>query len=148
MAENKVLPAGLMSDFDVSLFQSGKHFRLYEKMGAQLGKHEASEGCYFTVYAPNAYQVTVVGDFNKWNGEQHVLFPRWDKSGIWEGFIPGIKHGTIYKYKVYPHKFGRVRLDVYKRQIVGVQLFIAGFLGELVSRNAPDKNVYQVEKLI
>ncbi|MBK9041654.1 MAG: 1,4-alpha-glucan branching protein GlgB [Saprospiraceae bacterium] len=110
MAENKVLPAGLMSDFDVSLFQSGKHFRLYEKMGAQLGKHETSEGCYFTVYAPNAYQVTVVGDFNKWNGEQHVLFPRWDKSGIWEGFIPGIKHGTIYKYKVYPHKFGRVRL--------------------------------------
>lgn len=99
-----------MTDFDVSLFQSGKHFRLYEKMGAQPGVHDGKNGCYFTVYAPNAYRVTVFGDFNHWNDDEHVLYPRWDKSGIWEGFVPDVPKGTVYKYKIYPHKFGRVRI--------------------------------------
>ncbi|MFZ1703883.1 MAG: 1,4-alpha-glucan branching protein GlgB [Saprospiraceae bacterium] len=110
MSSNKVLPQGLMTDFDVSLFQAGKHFRLYEKMGSHLGVYENQEGCYFSVYAPNAFSVSVVGDFNEWKGEKYILHPRWDSSGIWEGFIPDIQKGTIYKYKISPHKFGRIRL--------------------------------------
>lgn len=110
MTENNVIAKGLMTDFDVSLFQSGKHYRLYEKMGAQTGSCDGQEGCFFTVYAPNAFSVSIVGDFNHWNGDNHILFPRWDKSGIWEGFVPGIEKGIVYKYKIHPHKFGRVRM--------------------------------------
>jgi 1,4-alpha-glucan branching enzyme len=110
MTNSKVLPVGLMTDFDVSLFQSGKHFRLYEKMGAHPANVNGLDGCYFTVYAPNAFSVSVVGDFNKWDGNQHILYPRWDKSGIWEGFIPGVQKGDVYKYQIHPHKFGRVRM--------------------------------------
>jgi len=109
MAPNNVLSTGLMTDFDVSLFQSGKHFKLYEKMGAHLGVFQGQTGCFFTVYAPNAFKVSVVGDFNHWNGTDYDLFPRWDSSGIWEGFIPGIEKGMVYKYKIYPHNFGRIR---------------------------------------
>jgi len=109
MSDNKVIPGQLMTDFDVTLFQSGKHFRLYEKMGAQTGIFNGREGCFFTVFAPNAFKVCVIGDFNHWNGEMHVLYPRWDKSGIWEGFIPGVIKGMNYKYEIYPHQFGRVR---------------------------------------
>ena len=57
-------------------------------------------GTYFALWAPNAETITVIGDFNGWNKESHHLKPRWDASGIWEGFIPGIKHGDVYKYHI------------------------------------------------
>jgi 1,4-alpha-glucan branching enzyme len=90
----------LLTDFDISLFQAGKHFRLYEKMGSHLVEHKGEKGVCFSVWAPNAKRVSVTGDFNQWNPESHVLNPRWDSSGIWEGFIPGLGKGTVYKYHI------------------------------------------------
>ncbi|MDO8970146.1 MAG: 1,4-alpha-glucan branching enzyme, partial [Saprospiraceae bacterium] len=88
-----VKPYALLTDFDVALFQSGKHFRLYEKMGSHIVEHEGEQGVCFSVWAPNAKRVSVVGDFNNWDLDSHVLLPRWDSSGIWEGFIPGLGKG-------------------------------------------------------
>jgi 1,4-alpha-glucan branching enzyme len=88
----------LITDFDVSLFISGKHFRLYDKMGAHLLTVNGVAGCYFAVWAPNAKQVNVIGGFNEWNKSSHRLFNRWDASGIWEGFIPGVAKAAVYKY--------------------------------------------------
>ncbi|AMP97018.1 1,4-alpha-glucan branching enzyme GlgB [Pedobacter cryoconitis] len=88
----------LLTDFDVALFISGKHFRLYEKMGAHLLNVNNTEGTYFSVWAPNAHDVYVTGDFNKWQTTSHRLYKRLDESGIWEGFIPALGKGTVYKY--------------------------------------------------
>ncbi|WP_202406096.1 1,4-alpha-glucan branching protein GlgB [Hufsiella ginkgonis] len=88
----------LLTDFDVSLFQAGKHFKLYEKMGSHVLQHLGVTGTYFAVWAPNARQVSVTGNFNGWNRDSHQLFVRWDSSGIWEGFIPHTGNGEIYKY--------------------------------------------------
>lgn len=88
----------LFTDFDISLFLLGKHFRLYEKMGAHLCKVNGVSGVYFAVWAPNAQKVCVMANFNGWNKESHLLYNRWDQSGIWEGFIPHVKKGEIYKY--------------------------------------------------
>ncbi len=68
------------------------------------------DGCYFAVYAPNAEKLFVVGDFNQWNHEGFMLHSRWDGSGIWEGFIPGVRHGMVYKYKIFPYNYGRIRM--------------------------------------
>ena len=95
-----VKPFALLTDFDIALFQSGKHFRLYEKMGSHLVELDGQKGVCFSVWAPNAKSVSVTGDFNKWNPDSHALKPRWDSSGIWEGFIPGIGKGTVYKYHI------------------------------------------------
>jgi len=88
----------LLTDFDVALFISGKHFRLYEKMGAHLLTVNQVEGTYFSVWAPNAQDVFVGSDFNAWNKTSHRLYKRLDESGIWEGFIPHLGKGTVYKY--------------------------------------------------
>ncbi|MBN8642782.1 MAG: 1,4-alpha-glucan branching protein GlgB [Flavobacteriales bacterium] len=93
----------LFTDFDIDLFKAGKHFRLYEKLGAHLTEVKGVKGVYFAVWAPSAKKVSVVGDFNYWVEGQHDLFVRWDGSGIWEGFIPGIDKGTTYKYKIQSH---------------------------------------------
>lgn len=98
-----VKPYSLLTEFDISLFQSGKHFRLYEKMGSHIVEYEGKKGVCFSVWAPNAKRVSVTGDFNNWNPESHVLLPRWDSSGIWEGFIPEIGKGTTYKYHIQTH---------------------------------------------
>jgi len=96
----KVLAYSLFSDFDISLFISGKHFRLYEKFGSHLITLDKTAGTYFAVWAPNAQAVSVIGDFNQWDSTVHPLNRRWDSSGIWEGFIPGIAKGNIYKYAI------------------------------------------------
>jgi 1,4-alpha-glucan branching enzyme len=90
----------LLTDFDVSLFISGKHFRLYEKMGAHPITLNDIPGTYFAVWAPNAKQVNVIGNFNDWDKTNHTLFNRWDESGIWEGFIPQVGKGEVYKYAI------------------------------------------------
>jgi len=95
-----VQPFSLLSDFDIALFQAGKHFQLYKKLGSHLVEVEGIKGVHFAVWAPNAKRVSVNGDFNKWNTESHILLPRWDNSGIWEGFIPNLGKGTVYKYHV------------------------------------------------
>ncbi len=91
----------LFSDFDIHLFRSGKHFKLYEKLGAHLTTFKKQEGTYFAVWAPNARAVSVIGNFNYWNNNDYKLSPRWDESGIWEGFFPGIGKGEVYKYAIH-----------------------------------------------
>ncbi|HQT24676.1 MAG: 1,4-alpha-glucan branching enzyme [Sphingobacteriales bacterium 17-39-43] len=88
------------SDFDISLFRSGKHYRLYEKLGSHVVEHGGVKGTYFAVWVPNARQVFVEGNFNGWNKASHPMQVRWDESGIWEAFIPGIGTGEVYKYYI------------------------------------------------
>ncbi len=89
----------LLSEQDLYLFNEGTHFRLYEKLGAHRLTVNGIGGTYFAVWAPNAEHVSVVGDFNNWNGESHPLRQR-GQSGIWEGFIPGLVKGSLYKYHI------------------------------------------------
>jgi len=91
----------LFSDFDISLFRAGKHYRLYEKFGAHILEVDGEKGVYFAVWAPSAKAVSVIGDFNYWMEGEHPLNVRWDESGIWEGFIPGVEKGAKYKYKIH-----------------------------------------------
>jgi len=91
----------LFSDFDISLFKAGKHYRLYEKFGAHIMEVDGEKGVYFSVWAPSAKAVSVIGDFNYWKEAEHPLNVRWDESGIWEGFIPGVEKGAKYKYKIH-----------------------------------------------
>ena len=99
----EVLPYSRFTAFDINLFKSGKHYRLYEKLGSHLMEVDGMKGTYFAVWAPTAKSVSVVGDFNYWVEGDHQLFVRWDESGIWEGFIPGVDQGTKYKYKIHSH---------------------------------------------
>lgn len=96
-----VIPFSLFSDFDISLFKTGKHFRLYEKFGAHQVTVDGVEGMYFSVFAPSASSVAVIGNFNYWNGDEHKLHVRWDSSGIWEGFLPSVSNGELYKYRIF-----------------------------------------------
>jgi 1,4-alpha-glucan branching enzyme len=97
---SKVITHSLFTDFDIDLFKAGKHFKLYEKLGAHLVEVNGVKGVYFAVWAPTAQSVSVVGDFNYWTQGEHLLQVRWDSSGIWEGFIPEITKGALYKYKI------------------------------------------------
>ncbi|MES2379228.1 MAG: 1,4-alpha-glucan branching protein GlgB [Bacteroidota bacterium] len=93
-----VIPYSRFSDFDIALFQSGKHYKLYEKLGSHVVEHNGVVGTYFAVWAPNAKYVAVIANFNGWNRGSHSLYIRWDGSGIWEGFIPNVGVGEVYKY--------------------------------------------------
>ncbi|MFH6996285.1 1,4-alpha-glucan branching protein GlgB [Flavobacterium sp. FlaQc-57] len=97
---SKVITHSLFTDFDIDLFKAGKHFKLYEKLGAHLVDVNGVKGVYFAVWAPTAATVSVVGDFNYWTQGEHLLQVRWDSSGIWEGFIPDLAKGALYKYKI------------------------------------------------
>ena len=99
----------LFTEEDVRNFQLGTHYRLYEHLGSHLLEVNNIKGTYFAVWAPNATYVSVVGQFNQWNNQQHPLRVRLDHSGIWEGFIPGVLQGEAYKYHI--HGFQGVRLD-------------------------------------
>ncbi|MBI3811373.1 MAG: 1,4-alpha-glucan branching protein GlgB [Nitrospirae bacterium] len=90
--------AGLLTDYDVFLFKQGNHSRLHEKLGAHPITKQGMKGTYFAVWAPNAERVSVVGDFNDWNPAAHPIEVRKDESGIWEGFVPGVGPGALYKY--------------------------------------------------
>lgn len=90
----------LLTDFDISLFKSGKHYKLYEKLGSHVVQLAGEQGVYFAVWAPNAAAVSVIGNFNHWNSESHQLHVRWDGSGIWEGYIAGLNIGEVYKYHI------------------------------------------------
>ncbi len=89
----------LLTDDDLYLFNEGSHCRLYEKLGARPHTVSGRAGTYFAVWAPDARQVSVTGDFNGWNRDSHPLSPR-GRSGIWEGFISGVGPGALYKYHI------------------------------------------------
>ena len=89
----------LITEDDLYLFNEGTHFRLYEKLGAYPLTFNKQKGTCFSVWAPDARQVSLIGDFNGWDREGHPLRPR-GQSGIWEAFIPGIGKGALYKYHI------------------------------------------------
>lgn len=95
----------LLTDEDLHLFNEGNHFCLYEKLGAHCMKVDGESGVYFAVWAPNAEKVHVIGDFNGWNRRAHPLNPK-QQSGIWEGFLSGVKKGDIYKYYIQSNHHG------------------------------------------
>ena len=90
----------LFDEEDISNFKNGTHYSLYKKFGSHPLTVLKKEGYYFSVWAPNATQVSVVGNFNNWDTKAHPLFVRLDRSGIWEGFIPHIKEFETYKYHI------------------------------------------------
>jgi 1,4-alpha-glucan branching enzyme len=97
---NPVWNYSILYDDDIAYFQSGTNYSLYKKFGSKKITVLGKEGYHFCVWAPNATKVAVTGSFNHWNKGSHQLQPRWDKSGIWEGFIPGIRKGELYKYHI------------------------------------------------
>ena len=88
----------LITAFDLHLFNEGTHSHLFDKLGAHVSSDP--EGTSFAVWAPNADSVSVIGDFNGWDKSVNGLFPR-EQSGIWEGFVPGVRHGALYKFHVH-----------------------------------------------
>ncbi|WP_428261593.1 1,4-alpha-glucan branching protein GlgB [Haliangium sp.] len=94
-----VIGHSLLGEMDLHLFNEGTHVHLYDAMGAHLGRLDGADGCHFAVWAPNAREVSVVGDFNGWTAGQTPLSPQ-GHSGIWAGFVPGLGAGTIYKYHI------------------------------------------------
>lgn len=90
----------LLSDEEVDNFRKGTNYQLYKKLGSHSIQVLDVWGMYFCVWAPNATAISVKGHFNQWRDHEFELFPRWDKSGIWEGFIPHFKWGETYKYHI------------------------------------------------
>ena len=88
-----------LSDFDLHLFGEGKLYRAYEKMGAHLRDIDGVTGTNFALWAPNAHSISVVGDFNGWDGRRHPM-QRTGDGGVWELFAPNVKVGERYKYRV------------------------------------------------
>ncbi len=89
----------VMGDVDLHLLGEGKHQRLWERLGAHLMTIDGVAGTYFAVWAPNAARVSVVGDWNGWDGRAHQM-RRLVPNGIWEMFIPGVGKGSPYKYEI------------------------------------------------
>ncbi|WP_335975249.1 1,4-alpha-glucan branching protein GlgB [Gaetbulibacter jejuensis] len=114
----KVVAYSLFTEFDIGLFKGGKHYRLYEKFGSHITTLNGVKGTYFAVWAPSAKAVSVIGDFNFWEDEQHQLNVRWDSSGIWEGFIPNVGKGSVYKYKIHSNNADIIteKADPYARR--------------------------------
>ncbi|MBS1258810.1 MAG: 1,4-alpha-glucan branching enzyme GlgB [Candidatus Scalindua arabica] len=101
LIEGVIHNVNFITDHDIYLFKEGNHHRLYDKFGAHIMITGKESGAVFALWAPNAENVSVTGDFNEWNKNSHLLKAREDGSGVWEGFIPGIKNGDIYKYHIH-----------------------------------------------
>ncbi len=100
-----IIANSLLTNDDVYLFNEGNHFRLYRHLGSHIMTLNGVEGTQFAVWAPNAREVSVIGEFNGWSRSSDQLTAHGD-SGIWEGFIEGVGTGTIYKYHVKSHHNG------------------------------------------
>ena len=92
----------LLTDYDLHLLNEGRHWQCYDRLGAQLRKIDGIDGVNFAVWAPNATSVSVVGDFNHWDGRRHPM-RKHIPSGFWELFVPGLGEGTLYKYQIRHH---------------------------------------------
>ncbi len=97
-----------LGEVDLHLFNEGRHERIYEKLGAHVITHEGKRGVAFAVWAPNAEGISVVGNFNGWDGRRHQMRPL-GNSGVWELFIPGLRADELYKYEIKP-RFGQAFL--------------------------------------
>ncbi len=107
MVSEAIHGVSLLREKDLYFFREGTHANLYEVLGAHVIEAEDRRGTLFSVWAPNAEGVSVIADFNGWNPEAHPLGVRWDGSGIWEAFVPGVGHGAIYKYHIVSKQDGR-----------------------------------------
>ena len=94
----RAVPADWLSNFDRYLISEGTHERAYEKLGAHLARFDGVDGVVFAVWAPNARQVAVVGDFNDWHSSLHPMHS--SNAGIWTLFIPGLSEFCVYKYRI------------------------------------------------
>lgn len=88
-----------LDDYDLNLFTAGKHLNIYRLLGAHHKTIDGIDGVLFATWAPNASRVSITGDFNYWDGRIHPMRSRGD-CGVWELFIPGVKHGTLYKFEL------------------------------------------------
>jgi 1,4-alpha-glucan branching enzyme len=93
------VPACFVTDMDQYLFGQGNHYDIFRKLGAHPVKHEGKLGVHFAVWAPHAYRVHVIGEFNGWNQESHEM-RRLEPLGIYELFVPGVEQGTLYKFLI------------------------------------------------
>ena len=89
-----------LGEMDLYLFGKGVHYQLYERMGGRLTTHEGIRGAKFSVWAPNAQSVSIVGDFNGWDGRVHPMRSL-GYTGVWEVFIPGLEKGIRYKFEIH-----------------------------------------------
>jgi 1,4-alpha-glucan branching enzyme len=106
----------LLTEEDIQNFQKGTCYNAYEKFGSHFIEVLNQKGYFFSVWAPNATEVHVVGEFNNWKKGKHKLFVRLESSGIWEGFIPGMEKGSSYKYYIKGFKGAEVKkADPYAR---------------------------------
>jgi len=106
-----------LSDFDMHLFSEGKHWHTYRFLGAHVHEVNGVGGVLFAVWAPNAGRVSVVGDFNRWDGRAHPMRTH-GSNGIWELFIPNIAPGTLYKFEIRNRQTGDIfqKSDPYGQQ--------------------------------
>ena len=95
----------LLTQNDLYLFNEGSHYRIYDKLGAHALNVGGEAGTYFAVWAPNAREVSIIGNFNHWQPGAHPLQPK-GNSGIWEGFVPALGTGTLYKFNIDSHHHG------------------------------------------
>jgi 1,4-alpha-glucan branching enzyme len=95
----------LLSDYDLHLMAEGTHYRNYEKLGSHVRVVDGVRGVHFAVWAPNAKRVSLIGDFNQWDGRRHPMRLH-GGAGIWEIFIPGLREETVYKFEIKWRRFG------------------------------------------
>lgn len=107
-----------LNDFDLNLFSAGKHQHIYKILGAHPKTVDGIDGVLFATWAPSAGRVSVIGDFNEWDGRPHPMRSR-GSSGVWELFIPGLKNGTLYKFEILNRDSGEVlsKSDPYAQQL-------------------------------
>lgn len=104
----------VLTDFDLHLIGEGSHYKKYEKLGAHVVEINGIKGVHFAVWAPNAERVSVIGDFNNWDGRRHPMQVL-GSSGVWEIFIPGLDEGELYKFEIKSkfHNYIAVKVDPY-----------------------------------
>jgi 1,4-alpha-glucan branching enzyme len=120
----------VISEYDLYLFAQGKHTRIYEKLGAHLMRIGEADGVHFAVWAPNADRVSVVGDFNAWDGRVHPM-RRLGQNGVWEIFIPGVAEGQRYKFEIRSTRHGEVLL---KADPYGLRFELPPLTASIVTR--------------
>src|SRR5690606_26373848 len=105
-----------LGDLDLHLFGEGRNWSIHEKLGAHVRRVDGVDGVLFAVWAPGAERISIVGDFNQWDGRRHPMRVR-GGSGVWELFIPGLDAGTLYKFELRNRSTGQVftKTDPYGR---------------------------------
>jgi len=107
-----------IDDYDLHLFSEGKHLHIYRILGSHAKTIDGIDGILFAAWAPNAARVSIIGDFNKWDGRRHPMRSR-GGSGVWELFIPGLKNETLYKFEIRNRDSGAIlsKSDPYAQQL-------------------------------